>query len=255
MDKVYDEIKSKDIGDVFDIIVNVYGITIDEVMQYDKLVTLIGNKLLDRKRQTGFLGFNPRPYIRYMSRIGTKLSDDVVNSDLPPQQKIFELYDILWFFNDTFGEEDTIDEILTLIPKVLDFYFKTYPPKKAIQIASILKDKIRGRRFYSTITNITNDFAEQNNLKVFPKTAGLTFQKKDGMLQDLIDYITDREKKTKEGFLKYINSRGRTPGQHSTFFRAAVASGVVKKVRDGRTITYELGPNYEAWKNGNLVAI
>lgn len=255
IDKIYDEINSKDIGDAFDVIVNVYGLSVDEVMQYDKLVTLIGNKLLNRKRQTGFLGFNPRPYIRYMSKIGTKLSDDVVNSDLPPQQKLFELYDILWFFNDSFGEEDTIDEILTLIPKVLDFYFKTYPPKKAIQMASILKDKIRGRRFYSTITNITNDFAEQNNLKVFPKTAGLTFQKKDGMLQDLIDYITDREKKTKEGFLKYINSRGRTSGQHSTFFRAAVASGVVKKVRDGRTITYELGPNYEAWKNGNLVAI
>ena len=124
IDKVYDEIKSKDIGDAFDIIVNVYGLSVDEVMRYDKLVSLIGNKFLDRKKQTGFLGFNPRPYIRYMSRIGTKISDDVVNSDLPPQQKLFELYDILWFFNDSIGEEDTIDEMLTLIPKVLDFYLK-----------------------------------------------------------------------------------------------------------------------------------
>lgn len=88
IDKIYDEINSKDIGDAFDVIVNVYGLSVDEVMQYDKLVTLIGNKLLNRKRQTGFLGFNPRPYIRYMSKIGTKLSDDVVNSDLPPTTKI-----------------------------------------------------------------------------------------------------------------------------------------------------------------------
>ena len=74
------------------------------------------------------------------------------------------------------------------------------------------------------------------------------------MIQSLINYIQDKPKKTKEGFLEYINSRGRTSGQHSTFFRAAVHAGIIKKVRDGRTITYELGPNYEAWKNGNLVA-
>ena len=131
MDKVYKEIENKDIKDVWNLIVNVYGFTVDEVIEDEMLYHLLGNKMLNQRRQTGFLGFNPRPYIRYMSRIGTKLSDDVVNSDLPPQQKLFELYDILWFFDDTFGEEDTIDKILTLIPKVLDFYFKTYPPKKS----------------------------------------------------------------------------------------------------------------------------
>ena len=38
------------------------------------------------------------------------------------------------------------------------------------------------------------------------------------MIQSLINYITDKPKKTKEGFLRYINSRGRSSGQHSTFF-------------------------------------
>ena len=189
-----------------------------------------------------------------MNTIAEKLSDDVWVSNIPPSQKAIELKQILFLFDDSVAGNETVERILLSIEPALEYLFKNNPPKKAIQLASILYNKVRGRGFDGEIMNKINDFAERQGLKLFPKTAGLTFEKKDGMIQSLINYIQDKPKKTKEGFLRYINSRGRTPGQHSTFFRAAVHAGIIKKVRDGRTITYELGPNYEMWKNGNLVA-
>ena len=254
MNKVYKEIENKDIRDVWDLIVNVYGFTVDEVIEDEMLYHLLGYKMLNSVKSWGYLGFNPRPYIRYMNAIAQKLSDDVWVSNIPPSQKAIELKDILYLFDDSVAGNETVERILLSIEPALEYLFNNNPPKKAIQLASILYNKVRGRGFDGEIMNKINDFAERQGLKLFPKTAGLTFEKKDGMIQSLINYIQDKPKKTKEGFLRYINSRGRTPGQHSTFFRAAVHAGIIKKVRDGRTITYELGPNYETWKNGNLVA-
>ena len=254
MNKVYKEIENKDIRDVWDLIVNVYGFTVDEVIEDEMLYHLLGYKMLDSVKSWGYLGFNPRPYRRYLNVIAEKLSDDVWVSNIPPSQKAIELKQILFLFDDSVAGNETVERILLSIEPTLEYLFKNNPPKKAIQLASILYNKVRGRGFDGEIMNKINDFAERQGLKLFPKTAGLTFEKKDGMIQSLINYIQDKPKKTKEGFLRYINSRGRTSGQHSTFFRAAVHAGIIKKVRDGRTITYELGPNYEMWKNGNLVA-
>ena len=254
MNKVYKEIENKDIRDVWDLIVNVYGFTVDEVMEDEMLYHLLGYKMLDSVKSWGYLGFNPRPYRRYMNAIAEKLSDEVVESNIPPPQKTIELKALLYLFDDSVAGQETVERILLSIDPAIEYFLKNNSPKKAIQLASILYNKVRGIGFDKEIRDKINDFAERHGLKLFPKTAGLTFEKKDGMIQSLINYIQDKPKKTKEGFLRYINSRGRTPGQHSTFFRAAVHAGIIKKVRDGRTITYELGPNYEAWKNGNLVA-
>ena len=254
MNKVYKEIENKDIRDVWDLIVNVYGFTVDEVIEDEMLYHLLGYKMLDSVKSWGYLGFNPRPDIRYMNAIAEKLSDEVVESNIPPPQKTIELNQLLYLFDDSVAGNETAARALMSIEPAIEYLFKNNPPKKAIQLASNLYDKVRGRGFDIEIRNKINDFAKKHGLKLFPKTAGLTFEKRDGMIQSLINYIQDKPKKTKAGFLEYINSRGRTSGQHSTFFRAAVHAGIVKKVRDGRTITYELGPNYEAWKNGNLLA-
>ena len=254
MNKVYKEIENDDFEYVWDLIVNTYGFTVDEVIEDEMLYHLLGYKMLDRVRNSGYLGFNARPYRRYMNAIAEKLSDDVYVSNIPPPQKAIELKQILFLFDDSVAGNETVERLLNTIDPALDYFFEHNPPKKAIQLASNLYDKVRGRGFDIEIRNKINDFAKKQGLKLFPKTAGLTFEKRDGMIQSLINYIQDKPKKTKEGFLRYINSRGRSSGQHSTFFRAAVHAGIIKKVRDGRTITYELGPNYEAWKNGNLVA-
>jgi len=254
MDRVYKEIRYKDIKDVWPLIVDVYGFSVDEIIEDDMLYHLLGYKMLDGVKNWGYLGFNPRPYVRYINAIAEKLSDDVVESNITPPQKTIELKQILKLFDDSVAGNETAERLLLSIEPSIEYFFKNNPTKKALKLSSNLYSEVRGRGFDNEIMNKINDFAEKEGLKIFPKTAGLTFEKKDGMIQSLINYITDKPKKTKEGFLRYINSRGRTPGQHSTFFRAAVASGIVKKVRDGRTITYELGPNYEAWKNGKLVA-
>ena len=257
MNKVYKEIEDNDFEHVWDLIVNMYGFTVDEVIEDEMLYHLLGYKMLDRVRNSGYLGFNPRPYRRYMNAIAEKLSDDVFESNIPPPQKAIELKQILFLFDDSVAGNKTVEKLLNTVDPALDYFFEHNPPKKAIQLASILYKKIRGGGVFfdpREIMNKINNFAERHGLVLFYKTAGLTFEKKDGMIQSLINYIQDKPKKTKEGFLRYINSRGRSSGQHSTFFRAAVHAGIIKKVRDGRTITYELGPNYEAWKNGNLVA-
>ena len=257
MNKVYKEIEGDDFEHVWDLIVNTYGFTVDEVIEDEMLYHLLGYKMLDRVRNSGYLGFNPRPYRRYMNAIAEKLSDDVYISNISPPQKAIELKQILYLFDDSVAGNETVERLLNTVDPALDYFFEHNPPKKAIQLASILYKKIRGGGVFfdpREIMNKINNFAERHGLVLFYKTAGLTFEKKDGMIQSLINYIQDKPKKTKEGFLRYINSRGRSSGQHSTFFRAAVHAGIIKKVRDGRTITYELGPNYEAWKNGNLVA-
>ena len=254
MNKVYKEIEEKDIKDIFPLIVDTYGFSVDEVLEDEMLYHLIGYKLLDNHNTYRYFGFNPRPYVRYINAIAEKLSDDVVESTIPPPQKTLELNQILYLFDDSVAGNETAARALLSIEPAVEYIFKNNPTKKAIKIISNLYEKVRGRGFDIEIMNKINNVVEREGLKLFRKTAGLTFERKDGMIQSLINYITDKPKKTKEGFLDYINSRGRSHGQYSSFFRAAVASGIVKKVRDGRTITYELGPNYEAWKNGNLIA-
>ena len=201
MNKVYKEIENKDIEDVWDLIVNVYGFTVDEVIEDEMLYHLLGYKMLDSVKSWGYLGFNPRPYRRYMNAIAEKLSDEVVESNIPPPQKTIELKQILYLFDDSVAGNETVERILLSIDPALEYLFKNNPPKKAIQLASLLYKKIRGRGFDSEIMNKINNFAETHGLKLFPKTAGLTFEKKDGMIQSLINYIQDKPKKTKEGFL------------------------------------------------------
>ena len=256
MNKVYKEIEGHDFEHVWDLIVNMYGFTVDEVIEDEMLYHLLGYKMLDRVRNSGYLGFNPRPYRRYMNAIAEKLSDEVFESNIPSPQMAIELKQILYLFDDTVARDETVERILNTVDSALEYFFEHNSPKKAIQLASLLYKKIRGGGIVldRDVINKIRNFAERQGLVLFPKTAGLTFEKKDGMIQSLINYIQEKPKKTKEGFLRYINSRGRSSGQNSTFFRAAVHAGIIKKVRDGRTITYELGPNYEAWKNGNLVA-
>jgi len=254
MDKVYKQIENSELEDIFPLLVDIYGFSVEEVIEDESLYHMIGYKLLDNLLRYGYRGFNPRPYIRYVHAIASEFSDDVMESDLSPPQKAAELFQIYRLFDDAVAGNETMERIQSSIEDAIEYIFTNNPPKKAIQLVSNLYGKTWGRGFDDEIRHNIQNFATQNGIKIFNKVAGLTFEKKDGMIQSLINYIQDKPKKTKAGFLEYINSKGRTSGQHSTFFRAAVNAGIVKPVRDGRTITYELGPNYEAWKNDKLVA-
>ena len=83
---------------------------------------------------------------------------------------------------------------------------------------------------------------------------GYTFARRDDtMIRDLVNYMNDTPKKTKRGFLNYIGSEDR-PGQFSQFWSAANAAGIIQKIGGGSNVTYKLGPNYNAFEEGNLVA-
>jgi hypothetical protein len=104
---------------------------------------------------------------------------------------------------------------------------------------------------------LVKDFASKNGLVLIPKHKGITFKKGDeSRIRDLINYIKDvpiLPKKTKRGFLNYINQT-ESGGQLSTFWSAANQSGIIQKVGGGNNVTYELGPNYKDWEEGKVVA-
>ena len=105
------------------------------------------------------------------------------------------------------------------------------------------------------LTRTVKDFAEKNGIVLFEKMrGGYTFKRKDDtMIRDLVNYMNDTPKKTKRGFLNYIGSQY-SPGQFSQFWSAANVAGIIQKIGGGSNVTYKLGPNYNAFEEGNLVA-
>jgi hypothetical protein len=138
-----------------------------------------------------------------------------------------------------------------LIYDALQYLFDNFSVRDALKRASIMADRARK---YDEIYPYVKEFAEKHGITLFNKHKGMTFAKKDGMMRSLVNYLKDVDPKTKSGFLEYINSRGRGPGQHTVFWSAAISSRIITPARKGNQVTYELGPNYEAWKNDKLVA-
>ena len=57
MNKVYKQIQSLDIKDIFPLIVDTYGFSVEEIIEDEMLYHLIGYKLLDATNQYRFYGF------------------------------------------------------------------------------------------------------------------------------------------------------------------------------------------------------
>jgi len=87
MDKVYKQIENSELEDIFPLLVDIYGFSVEEVIEDESLYHMIGYKLLDNLLRYGYRGFNPRPYIRYVHAIASEFSDDVMESDLSPPTK------------------------------------------------------------------------------------------------------------------------------------------------------------------------
>jgi hypothetical protein len=109
-----------------------------------------------------------------------------------------------------------------------------------------------------------NNITKENGLTLVNKSGGYSLQKKEGsMVRQLIDYMTDdvnTERKTKRGFLEYIGSEY-SRGQFATFWSAVATfwsavnkQGIIEKVGGGSNVTYKLGPNYDDWEKGKVVA-
>lgn len=146
------------------------------------------------------------------------------------------------------------DVIGGTIDDVVSYLFDKYEPIEAIRITSNIKNSMN----YNDRVNLSRavkDFAEKNGIALFDKMrGGYTFKRRDDtMIRDLVNYMNDTPKKTKRGFLNYIGSQD-APGQFSKFWSAANAAGIIQKIGGGSNVTYKLGPNYNAFEEGNLVA-
>ena len=187
--------------------------------------------------------------------ISEKESKKILNNSNTPLEKIKQLIRLEKTFPWKYENVILKDSVSLILYDVVEYLFKNKTPIEAITQLSLIKDKI-GRRIESIIP-IVNDFASKNGITLIPKHKGITFQKGDeSRIRDLINYIKDvtiSPKKTKRGFLNHI---GQTEGggQLSTFWSAANQTGNIQKVGGGNNITYELGPNYKDWEEGNVVA-
>lgn len=139
---------------------------------------------------------------------------------------------------------------------VIEDILNTYSGVEAIKRLSIFNKRTKNR-FHTEISDVVNNITKENELTLVNKSGGYSLQKKEGsMVRQLIDYMTDdvnAERKTKRGFLEYIGSEY-SRGQFATFWSAVNKQGIIEKVGGGSNVTYKLGPNYDDWEKGKVVA-
>lgn len=107
---------------------------------------------------------------------------------------------------------------------------------------------------------------------------GFTFEKNKGLIKKLVDYLdAGNDNGTKLDFLEkigvlkkktmngrefysrpnqndwHISSKWR--GQHSSFFNSAKLAGIIRYEKDGNRFIIKPGPNFEAFKSGELKAL
>ena len=151
-----------------------------------------------------------------------------------------------------------------------------------------------GRNPAETAESIRNNIARRvldhvkNNPKILQKIGGsktvwksrygYTFGKNKGMIKKLVDYLdAGYDNGTKLDFLEYIgtfksrvidgkkeysrtrsnafSNPNRWKGQYASFFSAAVLSGIIQYQKEGRRFIIKPGPNFEAFKRGELKAL
>jgi len=115
--------------------------------------------------------------------------------------------------------------------------------------------------------------------KVWKSRSGYTFGRNKGLIKKLVDYLdAGYDNGTKLDFLEYIgtfiskvvdgkkqysrpgtyqqfSNPSRWKGQYATFFSAAVLSGIIQYQKEGRRFIIKPGPNFEAFKSGDLKAL
>ena len=139
---------------------------------------------------------------------------------------------------------------------VIEDILNIYSGVEAIKRLSIFNKRTK-YKFHTEISDVVNNITKENGLTLVNKSGGYSLQKKEGsVVRQLIDYMTDDVnviRKTKRGFLDYIGSHY-TSGQFGTFWSAVNKQGIIEKVGGGSNVTYKLGPNYDDWEKGKVVA-
>jgi hypothetical protein len=258
LQKFFDDIRYLDVDeklyyffDVYDFDEKMMGVS-NRLYEWFKYSLLSDIKIID----IATLSKYQNKINNLLELLTTKETKKIIDSNKNDLEKIKELSK-LESIMPRYYESKILKELIDgLLFDSIQYLFKNYEPKEAIKQSSILSDQL-GRWRMENIVPLVKDLAERNGLTIIPKHKGITFQKDEGsMVRDLINYMKDIPeipKKTKRGFLDYIGSRY-TGGQHSTFWSAVNKAGIIQKVGGSNNVTYELGPNYKAYEEGNVVA-
>lgn len=256
--KLNQELAGADLEKTMDDLTTVYAYSEEEIINNPVLMNLVQEKMLKEIRDNRFISRHLiDKYGNYFGSVGLAAAKEILNSNFNPYSKYLQLDAVAGSI--PYSYVTLMDENRSMVIEMRDgltydaiqYIFKNFNVRDAIKRASIMKDRSgNDGEIYPYVKEIAN----RHGITLFDKRRGLTFAKKDGMMRSLVNYLKDVEPKTKSGFLDYINSRGRSTGQHSYFWSAAINSGIIVPIRNGRKITYQLGPNYESWENDNLVA-
>jgi len=256
--KLSQELAGADLKKTMDDLTTLYGYSEEEIINNPVLMNLVKEKMLKEIRDRYYLSRELKnQYGNYFGAVGMAAAKEILNNNDNLYSKFLQLdavaQSIPYRYMPAMDEnKDAALEMRDgLIYDTLQYLFDNFSVRDALKRASIMADRSRK---YDEIYPYVKEFADKHGIILFNKHRGITFAKKDGMMRSLVNYLKDVEPKTKEGFLDYINSVGRGPGQHTVFWGAAKNAGLITPVRNGRQITYQLGPNYDAWENDKLVA-
>jgi len=250
------------LAEFFNLFFNVYGLNIEDVMNNKKLYNIVlsrSNHLMDFRDKQQFQKLpNDFTVVDIFSYILFTEYEKILNMGTP-EQKYNNLHTLFYRFYTlmtVYGENELLREIQRHLDRFSDdmikYIVKTYDPIESIKRLSILNRKSHDPKVDDTAKEIAN----KNGITLISKHMGYSFNRKDdSMIRDLINYMKDISdiKKTKRGFLDYIGSHY-SGGQYSHFWAAANHSGIIEKVGGGSNVTYKLGPNYESWEEGRVVA-
>ena len=257
-DKLRQELAGADLERTMNDLTTLYAYTEDEIIKSPVLMNLVKEKMLKEIRDKYYISRELKDtYGNYFGAVGMAAAKEILNSNANLYSKFLQLDTVAQsipyrYVPEMDESKDAAMEMRDgLIYDTLQYLFDNFSVRDALKRASIMADRSRK---YDEIYPYVKEFADKHGIILFNKQRGITFAKKDGMMRSLVNYLKDVEPKTKEGFLDYINSVGRGPGQHTVFWGAAKNAGLITPVRNGRQITYQLGPNYEAWENDKLVA-
>lgn len=250
----FDRVRTLNFRDSLDVYFDEFGFD-ERIMSHSKRLYDWFKYTFGKEGIISLHGFNKGIY-KLFGVIDEKETDTILNSgldDLKKLKSMARLYNSLPRSHDHTKIGTIIDG---LIYDTVQYLFKKYEPKEAVKQCAILVDYVGIYRFKEVVP-IVKDFAEKNGLVLIPKHKGYTFEKSDeSMIRDLVNYMNDVPeipKKTKNGFLGYLG-RNHGRGQYSTFWSAVNKAGIIQKVRVGNNVTYQLGPNYKAWEDGNVIA-
>ena len=191
------------------------------------------------------------------SKLGFK-----VDLSTPIDELLF--YKKLISYDRDIGRNDAIRKIVTdLIQGLMDEIIEQALSeaggdiKKATKRLKVINDVLsKNNEIVKTFKSQVKEIAKEQGYVMVDKPLTWTFEKGGGRVQQIIDYIKEvpaTPKKTRKGWMTYVGENPNRKGWNSYLWRAVQDAGIIEKVRDGRSYTYKLGPNADAFEQGKLI--